>query len=658
MTIKQRLAMFVIMAIVFIVLSAGVAWYFFDVKIGLVNSYKDEIAVISNQIGENRVLEKRYLQFLKPELKSEFNGLSATITQNLQQIRQKFAVNESQTDEILGKYKVYSDKFTQVGSLIDSNLAFYKSSLEPLLNSRGLVKEFQETISARQLELQFEGEDLSSNEIGIIILANECSTVLFKLQSLQQEFLRSGNEDKLEEMHLILDKEASEISAGIHQFFRILENKDLMAKSSELINNFKNFAQSIDKLKSCYESEQTAIKELDEAGTTLVLSTGLLRNSANKMIADEKEKAFSYLGTVLGFSIFIFFAFSIFIAIRITRPINEVTTLVKEIAKGNLNVEITHRSNDEIGVMTAAFEEMIQEQRKKIVVAQSISEGDFTSKIDLSSQEDTLGQAFNHMSGSLADVLTNINVCANNVSVIAKRVYDGSEQLSGGSVRSASSLEELSSSLSEIGGQVKSNAESAQIASKTASEAMASANKGNERMNEMSLAMEEIRSSSDKIRSILKVIEDIAFQTNLLALNAAVEAARAGRHGKGFAVVADEVRNLAARSAKAVKETSDLIEDSSNMVDQGAEITRKTAEALSEIVKSITETSELVEKISKASSEQSTGVSEINVGLEQIDKVTQQNAAEAEKSLSDAENLSEQAEKLQHLLSKFVLPDD
>ena len=179
----------------------------------------------------------------------------------------------------------------------------------------------------------------------------------------------------------------------------------------------------------------------------------------------------------------------------------------------------------------------------------------------------------------------------------SKNVSESSIALSQGATEQASSVEELSSSLEEVSAQTKLNAQNANRANDLTAKAKTEAAVGNDHMIEMLDAMKEINVSSTGISKIIKVIDEIAFQTNLLALNAAVEAARAGQHGKGFAVVAEEVRNLAARSAKAAKETTDMIEGSINKVNDGTEIANRTAEALTKIVETVTEVAELVEKI-------------------------------------------------------------
>jgi methyl-accepting chemotaxis protein len=170
--------------------------------------------------------------------------------------------------------------------------------------------------------------------------------------------------------------------------------------------------------------------------------------------------------------------------------------------------------------------------------------------------------------------------------------------------------------------------------------------------------MEGIRASSQDIAKIIKVIDEIAFQTNLLALNAAVEAARAGQHGRGFAVVAQEVRNLAGRSAKAARETSDLIEDASTRVQAGVKIADETSRAFVSIADDITKVRTLVSEIATASGEQSRGVAQINVAIGEVAKSALSTSQQAEELAASAAEMQAATQSMLAEVGRFTLRHD
>ena len=363
----------------------------------------------------------------------------------------------------------------------------------------------------------------------------------------------------------------------------------------------------------------------------------------------------SIFGTL--FAIILGIGIALWLTRHIMRQLGGEPAYIAEIAKAVAAGDLTMNLKDD-GTAEGIFYEMknmVATLREKASLAKKIAEGELDQNIPLASSKDSLGLALQEMSENLNSVLGQTQCASAEISQGSNNVALSSTALSEGASLQAASLENISVSLNELTSQIHTNAENAEQARQLAAQAQIEAREGSAKMAAMVTAMNEISDASKSISSFISTIDEIAAQTNLLALNAAIEAARAGEQGRGFAVVADEVRNLAARSTAAAEETSKLIAGSVEKAENGSLIANETAQSLNSIFESIKKTAELVDEIANASNEQATGAEVINQGLVEIDGVTQQNNGTAQESAVAAEQLSQQAEQLEVLLSRFKL---
>jgi methyl-accepting chemotaxis protein len=343
-------------------------------------------------------------------------------------------------------------------------------------------------------------------------------------------------------------------------------------------------------------------------------------------------------------------------------PLNVAASYVDQISKGAIPEKITDTYNGDFNTIKNNLNTCIDAVDNLVNDAASLSkaivDGNLAVVADATRHQGDYSkiiEAFEKAFVGLNNTFAQIGDAVEQVGQSAEQLNAASQNMASTSEEQSSSVEEVTSSLQETDSQVKANTDGANTANQLVMGTSQAASVGQAKMEAMTKAMNEINTSSRNIAKIIKVIDEIAFQTNLLALNAAVEAARAGQHGRGFAVVAQEVRNLAGRSAKAARETAELIENSVKQVSDGVVIAKETSEALDQIVTNVVKVKDLVGEIATASAEQSRGVGQINVAMTQVAKAAQEGSQQSEELASAASELATLAGRMRDEVRHFKL---
>ncbi len=478
------------------------------------------------------------------------------------------------------------------------------------------------------------------------------------------ETANTNNQKQLEDLRTSIEEHLTRITqAGVDQ------------SEIEGINEFKSAINDAYAPNTVTMYECAKAKDLDGMlAINKVLApygaqlTGILNDmfSQNMTVAGENSNDITQIASRSLIILVIFCVLAIVCATALVLTISRsmgstldnIGNAAKEIALGNLDVDINYDVKDEIGRLVVAFNKIISSSKVLQNTSEAMANGDLTVAVSNRSDKDAMNIATNKMIDTLNLVLNKIKNTTNQVSNGAVQISGDSNQLAQSAAQQAIEVENLLAAVTNMLEKTKENSNMANDAAELAESIKSNAEKGSYHMDNMMQAVKEINEASQSISKVIKVIDDIAFQTNILALNAAVEAARAGQHGKGFAVVAEEVRNLAAKSAEAAKDTGVLIANSMEKAQLGAQIAQETSSSLNEIVAGINESTVIVSAIAQSSEAQTNEIGYINQGIKQVSASIDQNKISAVESAGVADTIRDQSEVLEDLISQFKLKGD
>ena len=352
-------------------------------------------------------------------------------------------------------------------------------------------------------------------------------------------------------------------------------------------------------------------------------------------------------------------AVGLFMARTVTRPISRLTSTMRRLAEGDLEVDTAGAGrHDEIGEMASAVQVFKENAIRNRELEADQEEQRRRAEAEQKRVMNELADGFESSVGSIVQTVAaaaeQMKLTAKEMSSLAEgstakasTVAAAAEEASTNVQTVAASTEEMTASIGEINGQITD-------ASRSASEAV-------EVVDKTRTQIALLAQTSESIGEVIGLISGIAEQTNLLALNATIESARAGDAGKGFAVVANEVKALANQTAQATDRISGQIQEVQAATEEAVasmgnvtKIIENLNQASATIASAMEEQGAVTQEIARSVQEAASGTQEVNHNIVDVSRASQETGSAASGVMEGASSLVDSINSMKGEVEKFV----
>ena len=311
----------------------------------------------------------------------------------------------------------------------------------------------------------------------------------------------------------------------------------------------------------------------------------------------------------------------------IVRRLNSLSSVAREVSRGDLSKDIPLLSQDEIRDLEEVFASMVSDLREMISDIKNVS-------------------------GRMAETNSTL-------SALAEKVLSGSEEIDQSALAIAKGSEKqtlivqktsliINNSLDQMDAAGRQSAQTVSKINNALVKTESGETKARETLGYLENVLKQMVENAqpiyrlsnkvEKIRMVMHVLDEVAQKTDLLSLNASIEATRAGEMGKGFALVANEIRSMAENSKQSSQEIK-------RIVDELFQDNKAVIEALRKSEEDVGKGRGIIDGMVGTFREMLSGVQEISSEVQGVEDVTRHQVKEIRGLLIHVEELSRLAQE-------------